>query len=62
MLTKISAITAVATAALNAVVLLGWWNLTTDQITAISVVVVAAGAAVHTWFNPNVPVGVTDTK
>ena len=59
MLTKISAITAAFAAILNAVVLLGWWDLTTDQITGINIAVVAVGAVVHSWFNPAVPIGKT---
>ena len=57
MLTKISLTAAAATAILNAVVLLGWWDLTTDQITGISVALLAIGAAVHSWFNPAIPIG-----
>jgi len=54
MLTKISAVTAALAAILNAVVLLGWWNLDAGQITAINIAIVAVGAAVHSWFNPGV--------
>jgi len=57
MLTKISAVTAALAAILNAVVLLGWWNLTTDQITGINIAVVAVAAVVHSWFNPTVAIG-----
>jgi len=57
-LTAVSGITAAITAVLNAVVLLGWWDLTTDQITGVTVAVVAVGAVVHSWLNPAVPVGV----
>lgn len=57
MLTLISAVTAAVTAVLNAVVLLGWWNLSTDQISGITVAVVAVGTLVHTVFNPAVTVG-----
>jgi hypothetical protein len=53
MLTKIAAVTAAVTAVLNAVVLLGWWNLSADQITGITVAVVAVGAVVHVWVNPD---------
>lgn len=59
MLTKISLTTAAVTAVLNAVVLLGWWDLTTDQITGISVALLALGAAVHSWFNTAIPIGKT---
>lgn len=57
MLTKVSGVTAAITAVLNAIVLLGWWDLTTDQITAVTVAVVAVGTVVHGYFNPAVPVG-----
>lgn len=59
MLTKISLTTGAVTAILNAVVLLGWWDLSTDQIAGISVALLAIGGAVHSWFNPNIPVGKT---
>lgn len=62
MLTTISAITAAIAAILNAVVLLGWWDLTADQIAGINVAVVAVGAVVHTILNPQVPIGVTEPK
>jgi hypothetical protein len=53
MLTKIAAVTAAVTAVLNAVVLLGWWNLSADQITGITVAVVAVGSVIHVWVNPD---------
>jgi hypothetical protein len=58
MLTKISAITAAISAALNVIVMLGWWTLTGEEMAAVNAFVLAVGAAVHTWFNPNTPVGV----
>jgi hypothetical protein len=57
MLTRISGVTAAIAAILNAIVLLGWWNLTTDQITAINIAVVAVGTVIHSYFNPNLPGG-----
>lgn len=60
MLTLISAATAAVTAILNAVVLLGWWDLSTEQISGITVAVVAVGSLVHTIVNPNVPIGNTN--
>lgn len=57
MLTKISATTAALTAILNAVVLAGWWDLSTDAVTGITLAIVAVGVAVHAWFNPAVPLG-----
>jgi len=59
MLTGIAGITAAITAVLNAVVLLGWWDLTTDQVTGVTVAVVAVGAVIHSWFNPSIPIGNT---
>ena len=56
MLTKISAVTALVAAVVNVAVLFGW-DITADQIAGINAAVVAAGALVHTWFNPNIPVG-----
>ena len=58
MLTKISGVTAAITAVLNAVVLLGWWDLTTDQVTAITIAIVAVGTVIHGYFNPAIPIGV----
>ena len=59
MLTKISAVTAAITAILNAVVLLDIWSLSAEQISGISVAVLAIGSAVHVWVNPDVPIGNT---
>lgn len=59
MLTKISAVTAAITAVLNAIVLLGWWDLSTDQIAGITVAVVAIGSMIHVLANPAIPIGNT---
>jgi hypothetical protein len=59
MLTTTAAVTAAIAAILNAVVLLGWWDLTPDQMAGINLAVVAVGAVVHTLLNPQVPIGVT---
>jgi len=59
MLTKISAITAFLAAVLNIAVLFGW-DLSVDQIAAINTAIVLLGAAIHTWFNPAIPVGVSE--
>jgi hypothetical protein len=53
MLTRIAAVTAVVSAAVNLAVLFGW-DLTAEQIAGINALVVAAGAAIHVWFNPDV--------
>jgi predicted ABC-type sugar transport system permease subunit len=59
-LTKIAATTAFLSVVLNFVVLMGWWDLSTDQITGANLVIAGAGALVHSWFNPSVPLGVTE--
>lgn len=51
-LSATSGITGAITAVLNAVVLLGWWDLTTDQITGLTVAVLAVGSVVHSYLNP----------
>lgn len=51
-LTAVSGITAAITAVLNAIVLLGWWNLTVDQVTAVTVAVIAVGTVIHSYLNP----------
>lgn len=58
MLTKISLVTAVVMAAVNLAVLFGW-DLSPDQIAGVNTLVVAIGAAVHGWLNPDVPIGKT---
>lgn len=57
-LSKISAATAFIALVINAAVLFGW-DLSPDQIAAINAAVVGAGALIHTWFNPEVGIGVT---
>lgn len=58
MLTKIAAVTALASGVVNLAVLFGW-NLSADQIAGINGVIVLVGALVHTFLNPDIPVGVT---
>lgn len=58
-LTRISAVTGLLTIVLQAVVLLGWWNLTADELAWISGAIVTAGGLVHSFFNPAVPFGKT---
>lgn len=60
MLTKISATTALVTAAANVLALFGVVDLTAEQIAGINVAIVAVGTAVHAWFNPAIPFGVGD--
>jgi hypothetical protein len=59
MLSKISGVTAALAAILNAVVLLGWWDLTADQVAGINAAIVAVGFVVHSYFNPSIPLGKT---
>lgn len=59
MLTRISLITAAIIAAVNVAVLFGV-NLNDEQIAGINTLLVAIGAAIHGWYNPNVPVGVQE--
>lgn len=54
-LTRISAVTALLSAILNLLVLLGW-DLSSDQVAGFNAVIVAAGALVHSWYNPAVSV------
>lgn len=58
-LTRISLATAVVMAAVNLAVLFGW-DITADQVSGINTLVVAVGALVHGWFNPDVPFGNSD--
>lgn len=58
MLTKISATTALVTAAANLLALFGVVDLSADQVAAINVAIVAAGTAIHAYFNPAIPFGV----
>ena len=60
MLTKISITAGAAVAVLNALVLLSVISLSADQISGISLAIVAVGGAVHGWFNPAIPFGPTE--
>ena len=57
MLTKISAVTGVLVLLVQGLVLFGW-DITGDQQAWLSGFIVAVGAAIHSWFNPSVPIGV----
>lgn len=58
MLTRISVVVGILTAALQGAVLFGL-DITQDQQAWATGFVVLVGAAVHSWFNPNIPYGVT---
>jgi len=59
MLTRISAVTGLLTALVQGAVLFGW-DISQEQQAWLTGFVVAVGAAVHTWLNPDVPVGRKD--
>ena len=54
MLTRISAVIGLLTLVLQAVVLVGWWNLTVEELAWFSAAIVTAGGLVHSFFNPGV--------
>lgn len=56
MLTKIAAVTGVLTALVQGAVLFGL-DISQDQQAWATGFIVLVGAAVHSWFNPDVPVG-----
>ena len=58
MLTKITIVTGLVSAAVSLAVLFGW-NLTPDQLAGIQAFIIAVGGAIHAWVNPNVPFGNT---
>jgi uncharacterized membrane protein len=60
MLTKITIVTGLIVAAVNLAVLFGL-DLSVDQLAGITAFVTAVGGAVHSWVNPSVPFGVTDS-
>lgn len=60
MLTRIAAVTGILVLLVQGSVLFFEWPHTADQQAWLSGFIVAVGAAVHSWFNPNVPIGVTE--
>jgi hypothetical protein len=56
MLTRISVVTGLLTALVQGAVLFGW-DISQDQQAWLTGFIVLAGAAVHSWVNPNVPFG-----
>lgn len=56
MLTRIAAVTGLLTALVQGAVLFGW-DISQDQQAWLSGFIVLVGAAVHSWFNPNLPGG-----
>ena len=61
-MTKIAATVGAVQAVLSVVVLLGWWDLTADQLAGITAAVGAVLLAVAAWFNPSVPFGNQDNQ
>ena len=59
MLTRISIITGVIIATINLAVLFGV-HLNPDQLAGINMLLAVVGAAIHSWFDPNVPIGPTN--
>ena len=56
MLTRIAAVTGLLTLLVQGAVLFGL-DLSGDQQAWITTVILAAGAAIHGWVNPAVPIG-----
>lgn len=52
--TRIQSTIAAVTGILNVVVLLGWWDLTNEQIAGITTALILIMAAVRAWFEPKV--------
>ena len=60
MLTRIAAVTGVLTLLVQGSVIFFEWPPTAEGQAWLTGLIVAVGAAVHSWFNPNVPVGRVD--
>jgi len=58
MLTKISIATGVALASIQGLIVFGVIEWTDTQLAWVNGFVLLVGAAVHSWFNPEVPFGV----
>lgn len=58
-LTRISAVTGLLTLILQALVLLEWVSLTTEELAWFTGALVTAGGLIHSFFNPNIPIGKT---
>lgn len=52
--TRIQSTIGAVTGILNVIVLLGWWELTNEQIAAITTALILVMAAVRAWFEPKV--------
>jgi uncharacterized membrane protein YesL len=60
MLTKISATTAAVTAIANLLTLFSVVSWTGGQVAGINLAIVALATLIHAWFNPKIPIGVTE--
>jgi hypothetical protein len=54
--TRIQSTIAAITGILNVVVLLGWWDLTNEQIAGITTALLLAMGAIRVWFEPKIDV------
>lgn len=54
--TKIQSTIAAVTGVLNVVVLLGWWDLTNEQIAGITTALLLVMGAIRVWFEPRINV------
>lgn len=58
MLTRITVVVGLITALIQGAILFGW-DITQDQQAWLTGFVVLLGGAIHAWFNPNIPIGVS---
>jgi hypothetical protein len=56
-LTKIAAVTGLLALVVQGAVIFGW-DITGEQQAWLTGAIVAAGGLVHSFFNPNVPIGI----
>lgn len=54
--TRIQSTIAAVTGILNVVVLLGWWDLTNEQIAGITTALLLVMGAIRVWFEPKINV------
>ena len=59
MLTRITVVSGLLVAAVQGAILFGW-DITQDQQAWLSGFIVLVGGAIHAWFNPKIPLGVTE--
>ena len=54
--TRIQSTIAAVTGILNVVVLLGWWDLTNEQIAGITTALLLIMGAIRVWFEPKIDI------